>query len=148
MKKEELAIEFFNQGSACAQAIVLAFAEEIGLDKDVARRISAGFGGGISRLRETCGAITGSAMILSYKYDIPLEDFDTRLKCYGEVQEFADKFKEKYKTISCRDLINKYATEDQVKKREHHKLVCIPAIKHAAILLDEMLRNNNQQDVK
>ncbi|MBO5888780.1 MAG: C-GCAxxG-C-C family protein, partial [Clostridia bacterium] len=56
MTKKELGISYFKQGYNCAQAVILAFADEIGLDKESAVKFISGFGGGFGRMREVCGA--------------------------------------------------------------------------------------------
>ena len=68
MTKGDYAKQLFESGMNCAQAVFCAFSDELGFDKDTALRISAGFGGGIGRLREVCGAVSGMTMTLSYKF--------------------------------------------------------------------------------
>jgi C_GCAxxG_C_C family probable redox protein len=59
-KKEDKAIGLFKSGLNCAQSVLTAYAEELDFDKNLALSISCGFGGGMGRLQETCGAVTGS----------------------------------------------------------------------------------------
>ena len=60
----DLAVKYFEEGHACSQSVLLAFADRIGLDKTIAKRISGTFGGGMGRLRSKCGALTGGFMVL------------------------------------------------------------------------------------
>ncbi len=62
--KEEIAVESFRSGLNCAQSVVAAYADEMSFDRNLALSISCGFGGGMGRLQETCGAATGAFMIL------------------------------------------------------------------------------------
>lgn len=68
MTRPEKAEALFRSGYNCAQSVVMAFAPDFGLTQEEAERISAAFGGGFSRLRETCGTVSGAAMVLSLRY--------------------------------------------------------------------------------
>lgn len=63
--REEKAIEPFRAGLNCAQAVLAAYSDDLNFDKNLALNISCGFGGGMGRIQETCGAVTGSFMVLS-----------------------------------------------------------------------------------
>lgn len=143
MNKADKAVKLFNEGYACAQSIVLAFAEDVGLDETTAKKISSTFGGGMGRLRKTCGVLTGAFMILGMKFgNEKPDDMKTKLNSYNKVQRITASFKEIHETTNCGKLINKYATEQQIKDRDHHKLICEKLVRDAANLLDEMLCNN------
>ncbi len=68
MTKREIAINYFNNGYNCAQSVVAAFCEDFGVDKKTALMMSEGFGGGMGRMRLTCGAVTGMFFIVGLKY--------------------------------------------------------------------------------
>ena len=70
MTRPEKAEALFRSGYNCAQSVVMAFAPDFGLTQEEAERISAAFGGGFSRLRETCGTVSGAAMVLSLRYGL------------------------------------------------------------------------------
>ena len=59
----EIALELFNEGYNCAQAVFAAFADKYGIDKDTAMKLSSSFGGGMGRMREVCGAVSGMFMV-------------------------------------------------------------------------------------
>ena len=63
MTHREKAMNNFLEGYNCAQAVIIAFSEELGLDKDTAAMLSCSFGGGMGQMRETCGAVTGMALV-------------------------------------------------------------------------------------
>jgi len=106
MTKLEIAQSIHDQGFACSQAVLVAFADELGLDKETAFKISSTFGGGIGRTGETCGAVTGAIMALGLKYGYytPPNDL-TKPELYEKVRFFLEKFKEKHSFTKCRDLL-------------------------------------------
>ena len=67
-KYSDRAVELFKEGKNCSQAVFTAFATELGLTEEMALSISVGLGGGVGRMREVCGAISGSAMVVGLKY--------------------------------------------------------------------------------
>lgn len=100
--------ELFTQGYNCSQSVVAAWAEQVGLDRDTALKISSGFGGGMGRLREVCGAVSGAFMILSFKFgSSDSSDGKAKAELYEIIQAFAKRFKEEngFDSIVCRDLL-------------------------------------------
>ena len=68
MTHGEKAKAYFEQGYNCAQAVTLAFADEMGLDEDSAAKLASSFGGGLGRLREVCGCVSGMALAAGAMY--------------------------------------------------------------------------------
>ena len=99
MTREEKAETLFMSGLNCAQSVFGAFAADYGLDEEVAAKLSCGLGGGVGRMRETCGAVTGAALVLGLKYG------PDKLQVYPYVQEFCAKFKAECGSIVCRELL-------------------------------------------
>ena len=101
------AAELFLSGYNCAQAVAAAFSEELGLTESQAARMVSAFGGGMGRLREVCGAVSGMLFVLSslYGYDTPGDD-ESKKVLYGQVQELAAQFREMNGTIICRELLD------------------------------------------
>lgn len=92
MNKEKAAAAkaLFMEGYNCSQAVVGAWAEDIGLDSETAYKIASGFGGGIGRMREVCGAFTGAVMVLGLKFGNTIgSDRAAKGKDYERVQLFA-----------------------------------------------------------
>ena len=106
-KYEEIAVDNFKQGYNCAQSVLLAFADELGLDCDLAIKLGSSFGGGMGRLREVCGAISSMFMIAGIVkgYTSPNNDLEKE-KHYRLIQDLADKFKNEFGTINCAQLLN------------------------------------------
>lgn len=108
MSKGEIALNLFNNGYNCAQAVVLTFKEELNLDEKSLTLLSSSFGGGISRLREVCGCISAMAMVLGLLYgDYDINDVNQKANHYALIQSLALKFKEEFKSINCAELLNK-----------------------------------------
>lgn len=105
-KYEEKAIELFKEGYNCAQSVFLAFNDVMGLDKATALKLSSSFGGGIARLREVCGAVSGMCMVLGvlYGYDSPT-DMEAKKAHYAFIREATEKFKAENGSIICRDIL-------------------------------------------
>src|SRR5512137_2490461 len=103
MTRIEEAVALFKQGSSCSQAVVAAFAPSLGLDRDTALRLASGFGGGMGRLAETCGAVTGAFMVLGLKYGAATTDKQAKETIYALVRDFAQRFKAVHGSILCRD---------------------------------------------
>ena len=106
MTRREKAISLFKDGYNCAQAIVLTFADLISLDEDTLSKVACSFGGGMGRLREVCGAVSGAFIVLSllYGYSTP-ETGEVKAEHYKKVQEVARRFEEKNGSIVCRELL-------------------------------------------
>ena len=121
----EKAQSLFDQGYACSQAVLLTYAIEFDLDEKTAKLISSTFGGGMGRLREKCGAVTGGFMVLGLKYgnEIPT-DMDTKLNSYRKVRELNKLVLDIHGTTMCGELLKKFTTKSDVEQRKHHKIIC------------------------
>lgn len=106
MDHREYAAELFLKGYNCAQSIAVAFADVTGLSVDFSARMASSFGGGMGRMREVCGAVSGMLMVagLLYGYDIPGDDVSKRTH-YRLVQELAGSFREQAGSIVCREIL-------------------------------------------
>lgn len=101
------AAELFLQGYNCAQSVAVAFCDLTGMDRDAAARLSASFGGGMGRMREVCGAVSGMLLVagILYGYDVPGDD-TIKMEHYARVQELAGQFREQVGSIVCREILN------------------------------------------
>jgi C_GCAxxG_C_C family probable redox protein len=106
LEKKEKAIEMFRNDFNCSQAVFSSFAPDLNLDKDTALKIACGFGGGMGRMQNTCGAVTGAIMVLGLKFGKYREDDElARKKTYDAVIQFAEEFKRMNNTINCWELL-------------------------------------------
>jgi C_GCAxxG_C_C family probable redox protein len=105
--RNEKAISSYRSGLNCAQTVITAYSDDLNFDKNLALNMSSGFGAGMGRLQETCGAVTGAYMILGIfngnKYD------DNKVKkevTYSMIQKFNDNFKQIHGSSDCKSLLN------------------------------------------
>jgi C_GCAxxG_C_C family probable redox protein len=104
--KPEAAVATFRQHFNCSQAVLSAFAEELGLNRDAALRVAAGFGGGMGRMGATCGAVTGAIVALGLKYGATRsDDLAAKEKTHELVRELARRFQQQHGSLQCRELI-------------------------------------------
>ena len=100
------AVDFFMQGYNCSQAVVAAFADMYGLDETMAKRIAAGFGGGVGRMRMMCGAVSGIVMLVGLEFGQEEgDDREGKSACYKVVQELLAKSKEQNGSIICAEIL-------------------------------------------
>lgn len=135
----------FTQGFNCAQAVLGAFEDITGLEPALAARLASSFGGGLGRMREVCGAVSGAAMVLGIAcgYSDP-EDYEAKKAHYRRVQEFARRFRAENGSIVCRELLSGCGAADgNVPERRseqyYRKRPCKQLVGQAADILDEML---------
>jgi len=103
---EEKAIRTFRSGLNCAQAVITAYSEEMKFDNNLALSVSVGFGGGMGRLQKTCGAVTGSFMVLGIHNCKKLSDNKDRKEAtYLMIQKFSQEFKLINGTTDCLELL-------------------------------------------
>lgn len=146
--KEEItnkALGFFSEGYACSQAVSLAFADIYNIDKKTILLASSTFGGGMGRLREKCGSLTGAFMILGHAFgtDDP-KDLDKKLFSYKQVRLLDSKIYDIYGTTQCGELLQKHASEADVVERKHHTKFCTTIIKQTTEELYDILLANNK----
>lgn len=141
MNHSKKAVELFKSGYNCSQAVFGAFNEELGIDFDTAVKISSSFGGGMGRMREVCGALTGSFMALGMLeggYDA--RDNKAKAEHYKNVQELAEKFRQQNGSIICRELLGLGADNPVPELRTdgyYKKRPCVELVELAAKNLDE-----------
>ena len=98
--------ELFLEGYNCAQSVFLAYRDITAIDEELAATISAPFGGGMGRLREVCGAVSGMTMVAGFIAPNPLpNDNENKKHCYATVQSLAEEFRAENGSIVCRELL-------------------------------------------
>lgn len=142
--RPEAAVACFKEGFSCSQAVLTAYGELFHMDRETSLRISQPFGGGMAHMRQICGAVTGAFMVIGLKYGrIRVEDTEAKAKTYALVQELAKKFKARYGSLFCHELI-KYdiSTEEGLQKAKEENIFeveCPNFIRSAAEILEEFL---------
>ncbi|NLW10692.1 MAG: C_GCAxxG_C_C family protein [Clostridiaceae bacterium] len=143
--RAELAVDLFEQGYNCAQSVVGAWLDQTEMESDQAMRLASSFGGGMGRLREVCGALTGSFMVAGLLHGYAKSgDDEEKGKHYALIQQIAGDFEYKYKTILCRDLLELDIKHDSpnpsARTAEYYaERPCARFIYDAVILLDQAL---------
>lgn len=148
MTHSEKAREYFLAGYNCSQSVFLAFSDVTGLDEKTALLVSSSFGGGMGRLREVCGAVSGMFMAAGMLYgysdpDAPAE----KMAHYKRIQELAASFKERNGSIVCRDILGRIANDKSFipaeRTAEYYKTrPCAKMVEDAAEILDLYIEMN------
>ena len=148
MTKKERAMELFTQGYNCAQSVVLAFAEELSLDNTTLAKLSSSFGGGLGRMREVCGAVSGMAIVLGLLdgYDDPADNA-AKAAHYERIQAAAKEFEAENGSIVCRELLGLRQKHDAPSPSArsadfYKKRPCKELVGMAAEILDAQLHAN------
>lgn len=134
---------FFGQGYNCSQSVLMAFSDITGIDEKTSAMLSSGFGGGMGRMREVCGAVSGMFMAASIVsgYDDPA-DFEGKKRTYAMIQALAEKFKAQNGSIICKELLGLDKPEgthipEQRTPEYYQKRPCGDLVKDAAEILEE-----------
>ena len=138
------AAELFLEGYNCAQAITVAFSDVTGLDKETSAKIASSFGGGMGRMREVCGAVSGMLMVLGYLYgyDDTVESDSQKQAHYKNIQALAAKFREECGSIICREILKNPPSDPNPTPRTaefYAKRPCARMVMTAARLMDEFI---------
>ena len=143
MNHAEKAFDLFKSGYNCAQAVAVSFCDLTGLTEKQAARMASGFGGGIGRLREVCGAVSGMFMVLGilYGYDDPKDDA-TKKVLYTQIQALAEDFKKDAGSIICREILKNPPSDPNPSPRTaayYAMRPCERMVYNAAALLDDFI---------
>jgi C_GCAxxG_C_C family probable redox protein len=144
MSKQEEALACFQENFSCSQAVFSTFASEMGLDRETALRVAGAFGGGMARMGETCGAVTGAFMLIGLKYGpIRADDKTAKDTTYRIVREFVEKFKERNQSIVCRELLGVHPGTPEgmqaFKEKDLKNTICAKLVRDAAEIIEEIL---------
>ncbi len=149
--RRERAMELFKQGYNCSQAVVGAFEDKLDISHEQLMKLSSSFGGGMGRLREVCGAVSGMFMLCGMLcgYDVP-NDIEIKKEHYARIQKLAEMFREKHGSIVCRNLLGlKEGENDSYEPTPrtisfYAKRPCIKIIGDAAALFEKMMENEGK----
>ena len=146
--RTQKAKELFLQGYTCSQAVLMAFAEDVGLEESVAAKLSCGFGGGMGGLRNVCGAVTGMFMAanMMYGFETP-EDADHKTRHYATIRELATSFSNEYDTLICKELLaslpGKLSENPSLRDDEYYKVrPCALYVEKAVTILESYMENH------
>jgi C_GCAxxG_C_C family probable redox protein len=144
--KSEIAHAKFAEGFNCAQSVFYSFCDELQFDKNTALKLACGFGGGMGRKGEVCGAVTGGILVIGNKYGRGEKDDRTATELtYTKTRELMDQFAGKHGTCICRKLLNgsdlgKEEGQKQFKGNALLDKICKPCVQSAVEILENIIR--------
>ncbi len=143
MNKAEQAVEDFNRGFNCAQAVFSVFAPELGMDREKALKVAAAFGGGMARQGLTCGAVTGALMVLGLRHGMEMEGkSEAKEATYSRSRHFMQLFRERRGSVSCSEMLGcDLSTPEGMKEAVEKGLfttVCPRAVRDAVEILETL----------
>ena len=144
MNHAQKAFDLFKSGYNCAQAVAVAFCDVTALTEIQAARMASAFGGGMGRMREVCGAVSGMFMVLGvlYGYDETVEDDSQKKQTYKDVQALAEKFRAECGSIICREILKNPPSDPNPTPRTaefYAQRPCARMVMTAARLMDEFI---------
>jgi C_GCAxxG_C_C family probable redox protein len=143
--KSEIALAKFTEGFSCSQSVFYSFCDELQFDKNTALKLACGFGAGMGRKGEVCGAVSGGILVIGIKYGRgENDDPSAKELTYAKTRELMDQFAGKHGTCICRQLLNgcdltmeegqKQFTENDLSNK-----VCKPCIQSAVVILENII---------
>ena len=144
-EKADKAKELFKSGYNCSQAVLGVFCEELGLNFDTAMKISSSFGGGMGRMREVCGTVSGMFMAAGLAYSSSDSSAQNKTEQYKIVQELAKRFKDRNGSIICRELLqgienSTTPTPSERTETYYKKRPCIELVGDSVEILEQYLK--------
>ena len=165
MEKEnriQRAVELFMQGYGCCQSVLCAFADRYGMDEEMALKVSAGFGGGVGRMRMMCGTCSALVMLAGMERGQTRgEDREGKAACYQLVRELLETFRQRNGSIICAELLGRKKTPQppsggvlslepcmpDERNAEYYRVrPCARKVESAARIFAEWLASNSSQD--
>lgn len=147
MTRAEIAREYFKQGYACSQAVGMAFADVAEVERDTVAKAMLPFGGGLGRLRLTCGAVSGMAAAYGLIVSSAQNDPENKKETYAAVQKLCAKFSEENGSLICAELLAGQSvavtvggTAEARTQEYYKKRPCAELVYHAAQILEEHLK--------
>ena len=146
MDRELYAAKLFMEGYNCAQAVIMAFSNVIGIDEKTCAKLSSSFGGGMGRMREVCGAVSGMFMVagLLYGYDGP-EEGEIKKAHYARIQELAQRFRNEAGSIICREILKSPPSDPNPSPRTneyYQHRPCVRMVTLAVRIMEQYIAEN------
>jgi C_GCAxxG_C_C family probable redox protein len=143
--RTEIAVSKFSEGYNCAQSVFYSYCDALNFDKNTALKMACGFGAGMGRKGEVCGAVTGGIMVIGAKYGRGEKDAPTAKELtYKKTRELMDRFEKKHGTFICRKLLHgcELATEEGRKRFKDNDLsnaICRPCVQSVVEILESIM---------
>jgi C_GCAxxG_C_C family probable redox protein len=145
MTKSEQAVSKFLEGYNCAQSVFYSFCDDLGFEKSNALKIACGFGAGMGRKEEVCGAVTGGIIVISAKHGrVEKDDRPAQEITYKKTRDLMEQFAKRHGTYICRQLLNgcELTTEEgqkSFKENDMLKKICVPCVQSVVGILEEII---------
>lgn len=152
MDRGETAKQYFLSGYNCAQAVALAYADKLNMEPELIAKSVSGYGGGMGRMREVCGSISGAVFVISYLYGYSDPNaFDEKKTLYQDIQSVCKAFQKENGSIICRELLSMpnigadIPTPEKRSEKYYKKRPCADIVKCSAQILEEFI---NQKETE
>ncbi len=153
MGNSDIAVNKFKEGYNCAQSVLFAFMDKLPVNSDTGMKLSNGFGGGMGRKQEVCGAISGGVLVIGFLYG--RGDNDGRQKqehAYAAVRELMDKFQAAHGSVNCRSLLDgcELLTHEGQARFKSEKLSekCCQYVDSAVKILEMLIEKNDLYNIE
>ncbi len=147
MSRAERAKEYFLKGYTCSQAVALAFSDVCEIDEGGLSKIMLPFGGGMGRLRLTCGAVSGMVAVVGLLFANAEPSAENKKEVYGIVQELSARFKKEYGSLICGELLSSAkipvevgGTAENRTQEYYKKRPCAEMVAFAAQTVEDYLK--------
>ena len=145
-EKSERAKELFKSGYNCSQSVLGVFCEELGMDFETAMKIAAPFGGGMGRMREVCGTVSGMFMAAGLLFG----GTDSKAELYQKIQDLAAKFKEQNGSIICRELLegvesSTSSTPSERTETYYKKRPCVELVGDSVEIFESYIKEHSEK---
>ncbi len=145
MQRSEIAAKKFSEGYNCAQSVFYAFCDDLNFDKNAALKLSCGFGAGMGRKEEVCGAVSGGIMVIGVKYGRgENDDISLMEETYKKTRALLDLFTDRHGSFICRNLLNGCELtspegRQEYKQQDLRNKVCKPCVESVVQIIEEMI---------
>ena len=144
MSKVEQAISSFKDDFNCAQSVLSTYCLQFGLEQDTALKLATGFGGGIARFGNICGAVSGAVMVIGLKYGMGInKNIEAKENTYQIIREFSNRFQNIHGSILCKELLDCDINTTEGKtiyvQNEYFEKKCTQYVKTAVEILEQLL---------
>lgn len=142
--KSLIAAEKFDEGLNCAQSVLFPFLGELNIDGNALLRMASGFGAGMARNGEVCGAVSGGIMVLGHKYGSDQTSSNPKELSYSKTSELMARFSQKHGSCICQKLLHgtdlkTESGQKTMKDQQYRTTVCKECVKTSVALVEEML---------
>lgn len=145
MSKSDEAVACFKGGFSCTQALLSSFSEELGMDRETACKVASGFGGGVGRTGNICGAVSGAIMVIGLKYGTAVpETCAERERTYELVREFVREYTALHGSVNCTDLLGYDLSDPAAHAEAQEKRIagqkCPKLVEDAVLVLEKIIK--------